>query len=131
MRDTEYDPYILGGFIPCLIIDIDIESPKFFVEFIVSLLYVDESGKRSLRDKIYGVNMPNEAYARLLAWKIHNPNLSFNRLYFADKDLYNDLLTYIENNYLSSLPHLAQSQYLVEMTEINKDYETIINNEKL
>lgn len=131
VRNTEYDPYILGGFIPCRVIDVDIDSPKFFVEFIVSFLCVDESGKRSLRDNNFGVNMPNKAYARLLAWRIHNPNLSFNRLYFVDKDLYNDLLTYIENNYLFSTPHLAQCPYLVEMSEINKDYETIINNEKL
>lgn len=127
VRHEEYDPAILGGFEPRRIIDIDLENPKYFVRFTLDFLYCDESGDRTLRSKVVGVNLPDEAYAKLLAWRLHDSHFTFNRLFLVDKEIHENLVYYFESNYAKGKYwYEFQRPYLVEMTEINEDADAIL-----
>lgn len=79
----------------------------------------------SLQSRKIGVEWTSELYARLLTLCVEDPGMNFNKLHYADKDLYLNLLYSVDSNNCDDGFYDSDLPYLLTMDEVMADADEI------
>ena len=110
---------------PDNISEINFDTEYNVYEFTMYLMKKDGS----LKSQKIGVEWTSELYAHLLTLCVEDPGMNFNKLHYADKDLYLNLLYSVDSNncddgfYDSDLPYLlTMDEAMADADEIRKKF---------
>lgn len=105
-----------------LIFDIELDSPQNMYAF-----RIHELTPTGLSAYCKLIDISDDKYAKLLALCLGDNTMNFNKLEYADKDLYSYLHRCIDRYYgFNDYDNLATSPYLVTMDEAMDDIEKIL-----